>query len=100
MAKKKDTMPTSAQGKFSFKGGSTLDPWIIDRHEVSPELIPKESVSRNITEELKKNLRGYPKPNLFFLAFSNLGTRFLLRVVVCNIPKFSKFWNVKINKFD
>ena len=38
-------------------------------------------------------------PNLsFFLAFPNLGTRFLLRVVVCNIPDF---WKVqKSQKFE
>jgi hypothetical protein len=35
----------------------------------------------------------YPEP--FFLASTNLRIRFLLRVVVCHIPKF---WNVKINK--
>jgi hypothetical protein len=35
-----------------------------------------------------------PNP-FFFLASPNLGTRFLLRVVVCHIPKI---WNVKINK--
>jgi hypothetical protein len=35
----------------------------------------------------------YPEP--LFLASPNLGTRFLLRVVVCHIPKI---WNVKINK--
>ena len=64
MAKKKDTMPTSAQGKYSFKGGSTLDPWSTHRHEVSPELILEVSVSRNTTEEQKKNLRGIPKTKL------------------------------------
>jgi hypothetical protein len=34
---------------------------------------------------------GIPNP-FFFLAFPNLGTRFLLRVAVCHIPKI---WNVK-----
>jgi hypothetical protein len=36
-----------------------------------------------------------PQTHLSFLASPNLGTRFLLRVVVCHIPKI---WNVKINK--
>jgi hypothetical protein len=48
----------------------------------------------------KVSFKGGSPPNIpnpsFFLASPNLGTRFLLRVVVCNIPKFSKFWNVKI----
>jgi hypothetical protein len=35
-----------------------------------------------------------PNPS-FFLASPNLGARFLLRVVVCHIPKI---WNVKIKK--
>jgi hypothetical protein len=35
-----------------------------------------------------------PNPS-FFLTSPNLGMRFLLRVVVCHIPKL---WNVKINK--
>jgi hypothetical protein len=38
----------------------------------------------------------YPKP--FFRASPNLEDEILLRVVVCHIPKFSKFWNMKINK--
>ena len=40
-----------------------------------------------------------PNPS-FFLASPNLGTRFLLRVVVCNNPSFSNFWKIrKIKNF-
>src|SRR3954466_14693526 len=31
-------------------------------------------------------------------AFPNLGTRFILRVVACHIPRFSKSCNVKIKE--
>ena len=38
----------------------------------------------------------YPEPKTFLSSLSPIsGTRFLLRVVVCHIPKI---WNVKINK--
>ena len=38
------------------------------------------------------------RPNLLSSLSRISRTRFLLRVVVCHIPKFSEFWNVKINK--
>ena len=51
----------------------------------------------------KVSFKGGREPNLckhsytnisFFLAFPNLGTRFPLRVVVCNIPDF---WKIQKN---
>jgi hypothetical protein len=49
--------------------------------EISSEMFEKEAImSMNPLEDLN--------PNLFFLAFSNLGDEIFFRVVVCNIPIF------------
>src|SRR3954452_16472266 len=68
------------------------------------QVIPKmdePSTTQDKVLPTKVSFKGGSPPShipdpTFFLAFLRIsGTRFLLRVVVCNIPKFSKFWNMK-----
>ena len=58
---------------------------------------PSNQVDKSLDLQQNISFKGGSPPNLckpdylnqsFFLAFPNLGTRFLLRVVVCNIPDF------------
>ena len=68
---------------------------------------PSNQVDKSLDLPQNFSFKGGSPPNLckpsylnlpFFLAFPNLGTRFLLRVVVCNIPDF---WKVqKSQKFE
>ena len=68
---------------------------------------PSNQVDKSLDIPQNFSFKGGSPPNLskpyylnlsFFLAFPNLGTRFLLRVVVCNIPDFGKVQ--KSQKFE